>query len=40
HAFQNNWLFVALFIVFVAALAWFVNGKSAKPKGESVHESV
>ncbi|MHA9683919.1 hypothetical protein ACYBE6_22755, partial [Klebsiella pneumoniae] len=23
-----------------AALAWFVNGKSAKPKGESVHESV
>ncbi|MFH7096005.1 hypothetical protein, partial [Klebsiella pneumoniae] len=20
--------------------AWFVNGKSAKPKGESVHESV
>ncbi|WP_308879384.1 hypothetical protein, partial [Klebsiella pneumoniae] len=24
----------------VAALAWFVNGKSAKPKGESVHESV
>ena len=40
HAFQNNWLFVALFIVFVAALAWFVNGKSAKPKGENVHESV
>ena len=34
HAFQNNWLFVALFIVFVAALAWFVNGKSAKPKGK------
>ena len=25
HAFQNNWLFVALFIVFVAALAWFVK---------------
>ena len=40
HAFQNNWLFVALFIVFVAALAWFVNGKSAKPKGENIHESV
>jgi ascorbate PTS system EIIC component len=39
HAFQNNWLFVGLFIVFVAFLAWFVNGKSAKPKGEKVHES-
>ncbi|ECF6076205.1 hypothetical protein FNH47_19805 [Salmonella enterica subsp. houtenae] len=40
HAFQKNGLFVALFIVFVAALAWFVNGKSAKPKGENIHESV
>jgi len=39
HAFQNNWLFVGLFIVFVAFLAWFVNGNSAKPKGEKVHES-
>lgn len=40
HAFQNNWLFVALFIAFVTALAWFVNGKSTKPQEEKIHETL
>ena len=40
HAFQNNWLFVALFIAFITALAWFVNGKSTKPQEEKLHETL
>ena len=40
HVFQNNWTFVGLFILFVALIAWFVNGKSTKPQEEKAHESV
>jgi PTS system ascorbate-specific IIC component len=42
HAFQNNWLFVALFIAFITLIAWFVNGKSTKPKSheEKLHETL
>lgn len=38
--FQNNWLFVAVFIAFVTAIARFVNGKSTKPREENVHETL
>ncbi|OQP35150.1 PTS sugar transporter subunit IIC [Pantoea latae] len=40
HAFQGNWLFVALFVLFITLIAWFVNGKSTKPREEKLHESV
>ncbi|WBG89325.1 PTS sugar transporter subunit IIC [Pantoea piersonii] len=40
HAFQGNWLFVALFVLFITLIAWFVNGKSTKPREENIHESV
>lgn len=40
HAFQGNWLFVALFVLFITLIAWFVNGKSTKPREEKIHESV
>ena len=40
HAFQNNWLFVALFVAFMTLIAWFVNGKSTRPHEEKVHETL
>ncbi|SUI92325.1 PTS system ascorbate-specific transporter subunit IIC [Serratia quinivorans] len=40
HAFQGNWLFIALFIIFVTLIAWFVNGKSTKHHEEKVHETL
>jgi PTS system ascorbate-specific IIC component len=40
HAFQNNWTFVGIFILFVTVIAWFVNGKSTKHQEVSVNESV
>ncbi|PLR41730.1 PTS ascorbate transporter subunit IIC [Chimaeribacter californicus] len=40
YAFQNNWLFVALFIAFITLIAWFVNGKSTKHHEEKIHETL
>ena len=40
HAFQGNWLFVALFIVFITLIAWFVNGKPTKSHEEKIHETL